>query len=517
MTDDVNELKLNIGLNAIASYKRMAYQIWYALAEFIDNSTQNYRDNQGRLDGIFAEEGQKLEVLITYERLGSDPVWRIADNAMGMDEAQLTRALHVAVPPDNPTGRSRYGMGMKTAACWIGNLWTVRTKKLGSDTEITVEVDVAKIASGNANLPTTRITGLPTHSHYTIIEIRQHNKEFKGRTIGKIRTFLGSIYRQDFRAGSLTLEFNGEPLVWQDFDSRLRVSRDGEMFKKDFALDIDGKAASGWAGVLDKGSRADAGFSILHSDRMVQGWPDAWRPEKIFGVNRNDLLNQRLIGEIHLDDFEVSHTKDAIQWYGDEEEKVEKSLKTAIDDLIQVARSTWKSQEENPGPSDGEIDVALSALRDELTSPEMIDQIDIETMPTEDVIKASMEEIAKPVVEGQEPSLRVGIGEIDILVYLAADLSPNDPYVINEADVGNKVVVVINTRHPHMKQVHGSDGVMNYFRHCIYDALAEWAASRRKGGLQPHTVKLLKDGFLRVAFQMEQRLDDEPDDEDGGD
>ena len=39
------------------------------------------------------------------------------------------------------------------------------------------------------------------------------------------------------------------------------------------------------------------------------------------------LVNQRLIGEIHLDAFEVSHTKDDILWMGDEEDTVQSELK----------------------------------------------------------------------------------------------------------------------------------------------------------------------------------------------
>ena len=105
---------------------------------------------------------------------------------------------------------------------------------------------------------------------------------------------------------------------------------------------------------------------LLHADRVVKGWPDAWRPERIFGLNRNDLLNQRLLGEIHLDGFEVTHTKDNIQWYGDEDEQFEKKLGDAISDLISVARTPWKDQDDARRPSEAEIDIAISGIREEL-------------------------------------------------------------------------------------------------------------------------------------------------------
>lgn len=48
---------------------------------------------------------------------------------------------------------------------------------------------------------------------------------------------------------------------------------------------------------------------------------------------------------------------------------------------------------------------------------------------------------------------------------------------------------------------------MNYFRHCIYDAIAEWQARRKQGHIDPGTIKILKDGLLRVSLIIEQHAD----------
>src|SRR4051794_19222999 len=122
-----------IGLDAIASYRRLSYEPWYALAEFVDNATQSFFDNrQALLDAVGGKrKGPPLEVGIVYSR--QDDLLRISDNAAGITEEQLDRALQVGVRPSNPMGRCRYGMGMKTAACWLGDKWTVRTKTLGTD------------------------------------------------------------------------------------------------------------------------------------------------------------------------------------------------------------------------------------------------------------------------------------------------------------------------------------------------------------------------------------------------
>ncbi len=498
-------IKIEIGLNAIASYRRLDYEVWYALAEFVDNSTQSYANNKDKLDEAYNKEGVGLEVRITYERKGTEPMFRIVDNAMGMDYEELEQALRIATPPANPHGRCRYGMGMKTASCWIGNRWSITTKKLGQTNEYTVEIDVEKIEGGNSELKTNTVSAQDPTEHYTRLEIFDHNREFKGRTIGKIKDYLKSIYRQDFRSESLTLLYNDQELSWEEFDTRLRVNRAGELLKSHFSFHINDKTVHGWAGVLDRGSRSDTGFSILHADRVVTGWPDAWRPERIFGLNRNDLLNQRLLGEIHLNEFEVTHTKDNIQWYGDEEELVEKELEKQIANLINVARTPWKDQEDTRTPSPAEVEIAIAGIRDELLSPEMIDKITISVLPEETALKESLERIAEPIKSLRQPDIRASLDQLDVWVYIVGDdFGPHDPYVVCETGQDSKIIVIINMQHPHVSFIEGQQGLMNYFRHCIYDAVAEWQAQRLRSKLDPDTIKMLKDQLLRVSFQIEQ-------------
>lgn len=53
-------------------------------------------------------------------------------------------------------------------------------------------------------------------------------------------------------------------------------------------------------------------------------------------------------------------------------------------------------------------------------------------------------------------------------------MSPNDPYVTHDSAHESEVLIIINQTHPHWKQLKGSDGVLNYLRHCVYDGIAEW-------------------------------------------
>ena len=501
-------VQLQLGLEVIHSYKRLAYTPWHAIAEFVDNSTQSYFNNREVLDAALADAGEKLSVHIVYDH-GNGGMIRIVDNAMGMSLDELGNALRVGFPPVITSGRSKYGMGMKTAACWIGDLWTVRTKKLGESDEHSITVDVEKVGDGDRDLPYDLSAGKSKDLHYTIVEIRQHHKVFRGRTLGKIRDFLRSMYRQDIRKEILDLEWQGTSLTWSDDDFPFRKAEDGTPYQKDFVFDVRGKPVHGWVGVLDQGGagRSRAGFSILHSDRVIRGWPESWRPERLFGLERNDLINQRLFGEIYLDSFEVSHTKDDIVWSGDEEDEIERLLYDACKDYREVARTSRTSKGRRP--SDLDFKIATEELEKELSSGELRDIIDIEPVPPPAAIQHSFNSL-RSWASTREPNFRAQHPDFVVHGFFKTDGSVNDPYVVIDAQASDRVLIIINTDHPHMGEIVGSEGLLNYLRHCTYDGIAEWQALRKAARLDPDTIKLLKDKLLRLPLEIEMHQAQDP-------
>lgn len=501
-------IQLRVGLDVISSYRRLAYTPWHAIAEFVDNSTQSYFNNEAELWPLMRKRGEKLTVSIAYEK--DMDLLRISDNSVGMSFDELQAALTVALAPAKTDGRSKYGMGLKTAACWLGNKWTVRTKRLNETVEHAVVVDVANIVSGTNELPYELIKGKNPSEHYTVIEITQHNRPFEGRTIGKIKNFLRSMYREDFRSNVLTLEWQGTELTWEELDDKLLVAKDGNKYKKDFEFDVKGKRVSGWVGILDTGGRADAGFSIIHWGRVIRGWPDSWRPTSLYGQlqGTNDLVNQRLVGEIHLNDFEVSHTKDDILWLGSQEDDVERELKKCCGDYRDVAQSRRKKADDQRGPSQIETNAALDEFKQELLSPEMVDKISIDLVPPKNVVEESLTRIRVQVMSSTPETLKTQIANLTIRLYVDAAMSPNDPYVVTDSAKPNEVVVIVNTSHPHWGQLKGSEGVLNYLRHCTYDAVAEWQARSKAARIDPDTIKLLKDALLRLPLEFESHGDE---------
>lgn len=506
-------IELVIGPEAINSYQRLSYTPWHAIAEFVDNSTQSYMDNKVVLDEQLKKEDRIFEVSIAYEANEGNGMLRVSDNAMGMSYADLERALHIALPPANRTGRSRYGMGMKTAAFWIGKKWRIQTKKLGETEAHEVTIDVDKIISSKDMSVSYRpIPSQAPDAHYTVVEVSDHYRKFQGRTLSKIAEFLRSMYRKDIETKQMKLLWRGVELKWEGFDSRLMQAADGSLYKKDILFDVGDKVIMGWVGILKQGEggRVEAGFSVIQAKRVIHGWPEAWRPTTIYGpFGTNDLVNQRLVGELELDGFEVSHTKDNIQWRGEEEEEVEKKLKEAVGDYRTIATKRRGGTDQR-GPAEADIKIAVAELEKELESPELVDQINlnINVIPGPDALIASRQKVIDSIEKNVTPTLLQVIKTtppLTIKIFLGTDLSERDAYVYQEATRPTEIIVTVNQNHPFWAtQLRGAESVLEYLRQCTYDALAEWQAGNKVSRFDPDTIKWLKDGFLRLPMEMEQ-------------
>ena len=118
------------------------YRPWYALAEFVDNSLESFLSHRAEVAGT---DGKlRVEVAIDSSDDGSISV---RDNAAGIYESEYQRAFRLAEPPPHLSGLSEFGMGMKSAACWFGKQFSVRSSALGEPVERTVSFDIEEIVT----------------------------------------------------------------------------------------------------------------------------------------------------------------------------------------------------------------------------------------------------------------------------------------------------------------------------------------------------------------------------------
>jgi hypothetical protein len=327
-----NKINIRPQVTMLSVLKFLEYEVWFALAEFIDNAIASYLKNEEQLKAI---EGSDFKLIVKIEINDGENKITIRDNAAGISEADYARAFRAAeIPPDN-TGLSEFGMGMKSAACWFADNWKVTTKALEEDFEKTVNFDMKKILTDKVDEIEVDVLESNKSYHFTVIELFNVNKMPRRRGIGKVKDHLKSIYREFIRKGVLTLQVDNETLVFAD-PNILNVPKYDDIkgepvyWRKDINFPIEnGLSVHGFVAIREKASTSEAGFALFRRGRVIEGSYDTgFRPEYIFG-NPNSFRYQRVFGELHLEGFDVSFTKKGIQW----DENLEAFLRLLKDDI----------------------------------------------------------------------------------------------------------------------------------------------------------------------------------------
>lgn len=330
-------------VSVYATYRRLSYQPWYAIAEFVDNSTQNYYDHKKELSEIYKKEADCLRIMIDYDPF--ENTLTIRDNANGMNIEELNRAVKLNNPPDDTSGRCEFGMGLKTAACWFGRKWSVETTRLGAAEKYTVTLDIDKLSHENSEHLVVNMEKLDHSEHYTIITIFDLYKPLKGRTTQRIKDQLSSMYRQDLRSGEMEILWNSSMLKFDEppILEETHQDRTKTVWKKNINFEFPWESnepplkVTGWIGIRIPASQRDAGFVLLRRGRVIIGGPErGYKPEEIFGQG-NTFRSQRLIGELNLDDWPVSQAKDTFDWSGGLEDRFIEILKEQSKDYVHKA------------------------------------------------------------------------------------------------------------------------------------------------------------------------------------
>ena len=119
-------------------FSRLSYKAWYAIAEFVDNSTQSYLSNIDKFNNM--ENFDYLVVDIVYNQDENSLI--VTDNAYGMEIDRFLDAITLDSKNTTQEGRNEFGMGLKTAASWFGEKWSVRSSRYESKNEYYAEIDI---------------------------------------------------------------------------------------------------------------------------------------------------------------------------------------------------------------------------------------------------------------------------------------------------------------------------------------------------------------------------------------
>ncbi len=300
-----------------ATYKRLSYQPWTAIAEFVDNSTQSFYDHKDELMSQKYAKGLNITIKYIEDTVEGDRL-EIIDDAYGMEWRDFQRAVVLDRPPQNTSGRNEFGMGLKTAACWFGSLWSVESTQLNSTTKYYTEINVDELGKYKTEEINVREETVSKKDHFTKIVIRKLNKHIVGpRTIGKVKDLLSSIYREDLRTGLVRITYNGSALQFKE--PPVYVDENSKIWEKDvsFTVQHEGKELSvnGFIAIRIPGSVKDAGFTLIRRGRVIVGGSEKnYRPTELFG-DANSYAWQRMYGELHMDNWPVTQAKDGFDWH----------------------------------------------------------------------------------------------------------------------------------------------------------------------------------------------------------
>jgi hypothetical protein len=314
----VRKIDIRPGVSVLAVLRHLNYRPWFALGEFVDNAVESFVRHREALEKDQGK-GAKLRVDIDFDATSPARI-SIRDNAAGIYEAEYARAFRPAAIPPDRSGLAEFGMGMKSAACWFAPRWSVRTSALGEPVSRTIQFDIVNIVNDDIEELAITEKAEKASSHYTEVILEDVFHVPVGRTVAKLKEHLTDIYRAFIRDGVLELRFNGEVLVYKEpkiLKASYFKNKSGpeKLWRKTIEFDFgEGLAVHGFAALRETANTARAGFSLFRRGRVIQGSGDeGYRPAYIFGSS-NSYRYQRLFGELHLDGFEVSHTKDGFRW-----------------------------------------------------------------------------------------------------------------------------------------------------------------------------------------------------------
>ncbi len=471
--------------------RHLNYKAWFALAEFVDNSVQSYSKHKKELFGLHGSQF-RLQVKINIDESLSRIT--IRDNAAGIQQSEYSRAFRPAAVPSDRTGLGEFGMGMKSAACWFTDNWTVRTSALNESTERVVKFDINKIVEDSIDELEILENRQDVNMHFTEIILKDVHHLPVRRTLGKIKDHLTDIYREFIRNDELTLMVNEEQLKYESpriLNAPYYKEKDGvnRLWRKEIKMDFgDGLSVSGFAALREKGSTHRAGFSLFRRRRVIQGSGDeCYRPEFVFGRS-NSYRYQRLFGELHLDGFEVSHTKDGFRWDENEQpflellrEELDKEdlplLTQAENYRARVTKDSHEYQERKEAAKVA-MDNTVSVLKEHLPTllPNLIESSQtkekiIDPLPTSSVEKRSF------IIRFNDQTWKININLDDdpaVNDWLAAPIYKDEENTIN---------INVSIVHPFMEQfVTGKEELEVALRVASAIALAE--VITRKSGVK---------------------------------
>jgi hypothetical protein len=506
--DDDNEELVNIapGVGVYGMFPSFNYKPWLALGEFLDNSISSYQQHQKLIEEVNGSNF-KLKIMIDYD--ADRGVLEIRDNAAGIDKKHFGRAFALAKPPDDLRFISRYGVGMKAAACWFARDWSVRTSAIGESVERTLEWSTKAITEGKSETLEPSVRPVPKNDHYTVITLRNLIHPPSGpKTVAKIKTYLPNIYRQFIRDDQIEILWNGQKLDVEQPATLVAppqwdISQPAHIWDENVELTMDdGRTIKGRVFLLQKMKRSYTALNLFWHKRLILGnVGENHRPSELFGAG-NSFETGRLCVELYLDEYEPTVDKMGFKFQDNEAtlEEIIEALKKAASQILRQAREYRepKVDVEDLPPDMGPIimvpgsTVVVDPVKPTATDPYPAPKTDssLDVAKPREVTKVAL------VIDGVawEIVVRLGLGpgeNIFVNIEEKRSESVTEP---------QRLFVTIGMEHPFVVNNWTDDRSVQKFLIIMASAIGFGEiAARRAGAKFPSYVRNNIDQFLRLV------------------
>lgn len=508
------DVDITPGQGIYSVLKNLDYKPWFALAEFIDNSIQSFYSKKINSELKKINPNIKCKIFINISRNSIT----IQDNAGGITQKDFPRAFRPASAPSDATGLSEFGMGMKNAACCFSPLWEVETMPLGEDEEKKIIFDVEKVRIDNLTSLNIKRFQKKAKEHGTTLTLKKLYKTPKGKTIEKIKSHLSSIYRVLMERDDLNIYFNEELLkykpdkvlntAWyENLEQDIQIPK--IYWKQKINLDVgSNQQIHGWIGLREEGSQIYSGLSLFRRKRLIIGSGDEkYRPHIIFGQPGGTKF-LRIFGELHYENFNVTHTKDGFKWDG-EEDAINSLIKDELKKPYFKGKYSLLDMAENYQPR--KFEKKKKQIREENTKSE-------EVVPN---VLANTEKVAKTIekynfpknnptpnqlikVKGKkkqfstETKIKGNIWQIEVI--LSHDADPTSKWLqVSQIDTAKyKVQCVVNMNHKFTNYfTKDSEELRGILSLAIWMSFAE-GVLKTEGEENPAAIRNLLNEILRT-------------------
>lgn len=317
---NISNVDITIGANMYGRIADLPNTPSHVLAEFVDNALQSFRDRKESLLTLSPDYRLRIDIDFEWDETTRPKVITVTDNAGGIDAIHYEKAFKLANTPDNTQGLNEFGMGLKTAALWLGNEWSVKSSALGETTSRSISFNLDKVLADKLPHLPVRTELADADEHYTIVKISAPTSNAPTRRVlDKIRAELASIYRKSLRQDEADIYVDGEKLVFEETEiltapSVKNPDAPAVYWRKDIDFKFGKYRATGFIGILKNINSAKNGFVLLRRGRAVYGADTDGRyfPKSLCG-STGTFRYKRIFGELELEGFAVSFNKNDLQ------------------------------------------------------------------------------------------------------------------------------------------------------------------------------------------------------------